>query len=413
MAGSVSDIDIKKFTIGSLDLKAGKEAQMVGFNIYETILNPLGPYGEVRVLDATNAIGKYNINGKEDIDIQFTTPGVQGETVSFKFKLFQNKNVSDSSIDNKGSMHSKQYDFRFVSPEYLNAQGNKVCKSYNEQTSNMAKDIAQNFLKTKDSIDVKEQTQKERLVFNEEHPLSALRKLSNSYIGTKSQSNIFFLYKTRDNGKTKYVFDSPDNMFSSSPVVTLKQTATLSTGGVSETEKQNSIMWVKVGDGFNAGSRSLSKPKEVSYNLATGTINRPSEQKFTPKLADGKPTYSSPPPEANGVPVRTTYQSFNEKQKVDTAAARSNKQDYISHLAQNYADLEVPGNPKIKIGSIVQLELPKKADGGNASGETQFNGKALVVAIRHKVKPLGQTPRYTMILRVVKGSYKEGGGGNG
>jgi hypothetical protein len=76
---------------------------------------------------------------------------------------------------------------------------------------------------------------------------------------------------------------------------------------------------------------------------------------------------------------------------------------------QNAGELEVPGNPKIKLGSIVNLVVPKKAETGNAAGETQFNGKALVVAIKHKIKTLGETPRYTMILRVVKASYKDGG----
>ena len=49
------------------------------------------------------------------------------------------------------------------------------------------------------------------------------------------------------------------------------------------------------------------------------------------------------------------------------------------------------------------------ANTDNEKGEPQINGKALVVAIRHKIKPFGQQPRYTMVLRVVKGSYKEGG----
>jgi hypothetical protein len=413
MAGSVGDIDIKKFKIGSLDLKDAKQATLIGFNVYETILNPLGPYGEVRILDATDAVGKANINGKEDVEIEFTTPGVSGETVGFKFKMFQNKNVSDSSIEAKGSMHSKQYEFRFVSPEYLNAQGNKVAKSYNENSSNIAKDIVQNYLKSKDNVDVKESTKQERVVFNEEHPLDALRKLSNLYVGTKSESGIFFLFKTREGSSTKYVFDSPDNMFGSSPVVKLQQSTTLSTeGSGDQSGKQNSITWVKVGDGFNSGSRSLSKPQEVTYNMATGTVNRPKTNDSKPKLADS-PIYDSPPKDINGVPARTMYQSFNEKQQVDTGDSRAKKLNYLSHLVQNYADLEVPGNPKIKIGSIIELDLPKKADAGNSSGETQFNGKALVVSIRHKIKPVGQTPRYTMILRVVKGSYKSGGGGNG
>jgi hypothetical protein len=413
MAGSVGDIDIKKFTVGSLDLKDTKQATLIGFNIYETILNPLGPYGEVRILDAADAIGKAKINGKEDIEIQFTTSGVPGETVGFKFKMFQSKNVNDSSIEAKGSMHSKQYEYRFVSPEYLNAQGYKVKKSYNDNSSNIAKDIIQNYLKTKDSIDVKESTKKERVAFSEDHPLEALRQLSNLYVGTKSDSSIFFIFKTRDGGNTKYVFDSPDNMFSAGPVVKLKQSTTLSTGDSAgdQSGKQNSITWIKVGDGFNSGSRALSKPQESTYNMATGTVNRPKSNPPKPKLAD-QPVYDTPP-DVDGVPARTMYQSFNEKQQVDTGDARTKKLNYLSHLVQNYADLEVPGNPKIKIGSIVELDLPKKADSENSSGETQFNGKALVVSIRHKIKPIGQSPRYTMILRVVKGSYKSGGGGNG
>jgi hypothetical protein len=85
----------------------------------------------------------------------------------------------------------------------------------------------------------------------------------------------------------------------------------------------------------------------------------------------------------------------------------------MSHLTQNHATLEVIGNSAIKLGSIVKLEIPKKADSGGAAGETQFNAEALVVSIRHKIKPAGQSPRYTMLLGVVKGGFKEGGDGNG
>ena len=63
---------------------------------------------------------------------------------------------------------------------------------------------------------------------------------------------------------------------------------------------------------------------------------------------------------------------------------------------------------------MIEVNIPGKADPSVSSmGEKQMNGKGLVVSIRHKVKPLGQSPRYTMILRVIKASFKEGGGGNG
>ena len=63
---------------------------------------------------------------------------------------------------------------------------------------------------------------------------------------------------------------------------------------------------------------------------------------------------------------------------------------------------------------MIEINIPGKNDPSISSlGEKQMNGKGLVVSIRHKVKPLGQSPRYTMILRIVKASYKEQGGGNG
>ena len=103
----------------------------------------------------------------------------------------------------------------------------------------------------------------------------------------------------------------------------------------------------------------------------------------------------------------------NKNTKTYVADAKTKRQAYFSHLTQNAAELEVAGNSSIKLGSVIELNIPGKTDSGNSLGEKQMNGKALVVAIRHKIKPFGETPRYTMVLRVVKASYKEGGGGNG
>ena len=82
---------------------------------------------------------------------------------------------------------------------------------------------------------------------------------------------------------------------------------------------------------------------------------------------------------------------------------------FLSQLAQNHGTIEIIGNPQIKLGSMVNLDIPNKSE-GTTSGEKQFNGKALVVSIIHKIKPDGQNPRYVMELGVVKGSYKEGSG---
>jgi len=61
---------------------------------------------------------------------------------------------------------------------------------------------------------------------------------------------------------------------------------------------------------------------------------------------------------------------------------------------------------------MINLEIFKKSNSENSSGESQFNGKALVVSIKHVIRQLGDNPRYLMELGVVKGSYKEGGDNN-
>ena len=64
------DIKISSLKIGDLDLTNSQEATYVGFNIYEDILNPYGPMAEIRVLDYQDALGKNNIQGAYDKDVE-------------------------------------------------------------------------------------------------------------------------------------------------------------------------------------------------------------------------------------------------------------------------------------------------------------------------------------------------------
>ena len=109
-------------------------------------------------------------------------------------------------------------------------------------------------------------------------------------------------------------------------------------------------------------------------------------------------------------PSFTINSPSNEQSDTGLGKARVSRSAFLSHLAQNSAEFECVGNPKITVGSCIDLDIPNKSTDGSGANEKQFNGKALVVSIRHKVKPLGQTPRYTCIVRVVKAAYDEGGG---
>ena len=162
----------------------------------------------------------------------------------------------------------------------------------------------------------------------------------------------------------------------------------------------------------------MTKTSKTSYNVVTGvqqTDPADKEPKF--KYADSSPTFQqvnhASPNQNTQIPSRTVIDPANDKERTGIAEAKSKRSAFMAHLSQNYGKIHIIGNPKIKLGSMVELEIFKKSNSGNDAGESQFNGKALVVSIKHTISPAGQSPRYTMELGVVKASYKEGGGNNG
>jgi hypothetical protein len=414
---AVGDIKISSLKLGNIDLTNPRQASQLGFNIYEDILNPYGPLFDVAVVDYADALGASKLNGdyKQDIDVRFSLAD-GGETIGFKFKFYQNKNLNDQIKGNEGqgALKHKEFEIRGAPPEYLNAQGNFVQKSYNDLTCNMVKDIVKNNFKSDKSFEIGETTKgKRRLVFSNEHPLKSITKLSGQHVASQSESSLYVLFQQSQNGTQKYIFTTFEKLFQQSPVVTLTQTTNLNFSTATENDKQNAILWINVSDSFFTPSRAMSKSSAQCVNLTTHCVTSAKPEQTNFKVADGltsiRGVYTGQTSNHNEYPVPSVIDKANDKEPHLTADAKKKRAEFLSHLMQNAGELEVPGNPKIKLGSIVNLVVPKKAETGNAAGETQFNGKALVVAIKHKIKTLGETPRYTMILRVVKASYKDGG----
>jgi len=409
---NAGDINITTLTIGSLNLLDPSVGTLVGFNIYESILQPLGPHAEIRFLDYNDSIVKSNINGKEDVTISFSN--INTDTVTYKFKLLK-KNYNDKTDKNQASGLYKEIDFHLVTAEFLNSQGNRINYSNETQTSSMVNDMLTKFLKTDKQVDIQEQTKgNRRLVFKNEHFIDVYRKLNNEHVSSDHKSSCYATF-VQGGAQQKYVFATFEKLFEGSTVATLKQQNTLATKSASEDEKQNSIMWFKAPETFNTLPRSFSVAQKRGYDPTTGKgfNQKPQpEPKFV--TADSSKIYDKPPNDANFVPVHTILDSSNNKEQTYVDDARKYRTMFLSHLAQNYADMEVPGNSNIKLGTMIQMDIPNKnVNNKGQDQEKQMDGKALVVNIRHKIRPNGTSPRHTMILRVVKGSWKEGGGGNG
>lgn len=417
---AAGDIKVSSIKVGNMDLVKSGEASIVGFNIYEDILNPYGPVAELRVIDPTDALSKNKINGSFDQEVEIRFSGddnilSSGGGGNFKFKMFQNKNLNDQSRNNVGSGHNKQYDIRCVSPEFLNAQGNHIEKSFNGKTSEVVEHVLKEGFKSKRKMDIGTTKGNRRIVISKMHPLDALKKMNTEHVSEKYQSSTFALFQQGDEqGEHKYVFKTFEELFESQPTVKLKQSTNLNFDAKDQNVRQNSIMWFRPSKNFDSGPRALDKTEEYTVDLTSHKVvatNSQKQNKF--KFADSQGVYDQSPSYAKSLPVRYIHDKANNKDKHTTSEAKTKRAAFLAHLAQNSAELETYYNPNIKLGSMIELDIPKKANSDTQEGEGQFNGKCLVVAIRTKYRISAEPPHCTMVLRVVKASFKRGGGGQG
>jgi hypothetical protein len=412
---AIGDIKFSELKIGGVDLNDPNQAYPDEINIYEDILNSYGPALEIRAIDPTDALGKNSINGSYDQDINIAFSDDMGKTVRFKFKQLENSNLTDEAQFKQGSLHAKSYTIKGVSQELLNAQGNYVQKSWEDKTTNIARDILKDNYKTDKQIEIDDDSkEKRRWIASNEHPLKQLQKLNEEHVASQSQSSAYAIFPRQEKGNSKYKITTYEKLFQQSPVATIKQSTVLDTSASTEEDKRNSIMWMNVGESFFSGSRHLTKSSEQTINLTTHKIVQ-TDPKQTKFVLPGKEVYQGQTSNHNVVPQRKIYSKLNEpkEQRITPADAKTKRAEFLSHLAQNSAELEIPGNPDITLGSMITLQIPKKVDAGLGGGnEMQFNDKVLVVGVRHRIKPAGKTPRYTQVLKVVKASFSQGGGGS-
>lgn len=417
---AIGDIKLNSIKIGQMDLVKGGKVSLLGFNVYEDILNPYGPVAEIRVLDPTDQLGKTKLNGSYDQEVEIDFSG--DDTVAnlsgghkLKMKMFHNKDLNDQSLNNVGSGHHKQYDIRCVSPEFLNAQGNYVEKSFNQETSEAVKHIVEKGFKSKKKFNAGK-TKKRRLIIPKSHPIDAYKQISTEHVSDKYESSCFVLFQKSGSSGSEYEyhFKTFEELFEGSAEVKLKQTTNLNFEMNNMKDRQNSIMWFKPSKSFDTGPRALDKSAEYTFDYTTHkvvAVKQPkSNNKF--KFADRSPVYENAPSYVDkGVPTHYIHDKANNKDKHETASAMTKRAAFLSHLAQNSAEFETYYNPKIKLGEMIELDIPAKANSDWESGEKQMNGKFLVVAIRTKYRVAAEPPHCTMVVRVVKASFKEGGGG--
>jgi hypothetical protein len=402
----IGDVIFQTVKVGDLDL-IKSEASFYGIDIYEDINDPFGsPLIELNVIDPIDALNKYKITGSydaNDIEIKFKYEPT-GELIAFTGKMYATSNLSDRMSDiDSSSGHSKEYQIRGVQPEYFRSKGKPVEKSFSGPNTKHVEDIFKTVSdKTIETLSPAEPRDK---TFARVHPIDAVQSLVKEHSSPTYKSSAYAVFQQWKNGEPKIIQTTYEQLLEQEPVVTLKERTDLNSSGITEEDQQNGVMYAKYDPSWSE-PRALSKTVKKSFNHSTHQVVDQNNQDDTKTL---KPAYKKPASYVDNVDYYAAEDTFNNSKPHTASDAKRRRAQFLAHLTQGGAIIEVPGNPKITLGSMINIEVPKKTDDLESGGEGQFNKKALVVAIRHKIKPAGQSPRYTMVLELVKGGMEQGG----
>jgi len=314
-------------------------------------------------------------------------------------------------------MKHKTYTMKMVSPELNKNRNIHITNDFGGQVPTHT--MVQKAMKeiSDKTIDTPDQTKPQKQYAHYETVFHFLEKIREHHVSQQYKSSAYVLYPTYDSGTEKYIFCTFEYLMSQESKFTFKQDNTVGSRTTTDSDQMTNLIWCEIPSTFNSATLAGSASNKNNYNLQTGvqqgkdnqqsnmtTLGNKSQWDNQTNTADSVPKLKKPPTGTTG--KVGVVDPGNERQKTGIADAVADRKRFLAYLSQNTIKFEIHGNPAIKIGDIVTLNLPKKADAGQDDGEKQINDKVLIVKIRHRILPEGNKPRYTMIIEAVKGAYK-------
>ena len=414
---SPGDIDLDTLSInssrGNIDLASDKKLVVLGMNVYESAIDH-HTYADVTVFDSNDVLGKNKFAGDETVDISFK--GAGQNTATFKFAMLQN-----AEMKHTGAMKGKTYQLRMCSPELLKSQNKVINKSYHDQTSNIVKDVVENYWESEKKVEIGQETKaKQRILGNSMHPHKFIDHLKDRHVSQnyEEDGSAFSLFETRNSSGDQVIkFTTFKKMMDDDAGIEFSQDGTAGSK-TSEGPDEKNILNLHIPSSFLTPYRWNAPTAKSSYNLASGKQQKEDKEFKDPKM----PTSESPisgqekqkinKPSKEQKPIRHVVISpENDKDQTYISQTKSYKSAVVARLGNDVCWMEVYGNPDVRVGTTIKLKIPNKSsDNAGGQEETQITAKVLVIRVKHSMKPAGQSPRYTTIVEFIKAGFDQGVG---
>lgn len=367
--------------------------------------------GHIFVTDSNDMSSTMDIHGAEFIHIILDKPSLD-EPIDQFFRVYK---TSNKIVKNKNStafvMHFITED-QFVSSQY------KISRAFSgpgdaSVMSILRNDLNVNALKIKLS-NFEPAYGETNVVVPFMKPFQAIQYLCSRT--TNKNGSFYFFYENRDG----YNFKSLENILGGQVYKTYSLTPKLldvprpevSSESLNEiiiNQNYDSLTTLTTG-GFAGRMRNLNV---VRRTYTENDLNITNRQNY-PALGRGFPVNNLT--NRKGDSLLTTFQAY-EKYAVSTTANLdlddfpNNSEQFIFRsmehsLLHNFrATITIPGDPFIKVGDIISINLPKFAQSitGDQKLDEFYSGKMLVVGLRHTVTPAAHTTYLEVVKDAVAG----------
>ena len=363
---------------------------MLSLDIYEDIFSA-SMKGSIEISDGQDILSVFKIHGNEYIEIELEKPTLD---IAYKqsFRIYR---VSDRSFIN-GSHHYKMY---FCSEEFILSSQMMVSKSYKGMTTgNIISDIMSNILKANpkklrggvfERID-----NPVDIIIPRMHPIEAIYWLLTRSFGVNN--SLHFFYENRDGFNLR----SFENLLKSSSYTTYYQSIKTDAEPLNNYNRFTNLIVVEDFDLLKASRFGTFSSHLVNLDIVSKKFVSYAHSAFQEKasgLLNDELAMNNAINRVGG----NMYSSFGGMAKymitndADTSRNPTSPEQWLMRKASKYGQLQtykmmgtIPGDPLVKAGMLVNVELPlmNPQEKQNVIMNDNRSGRYLVSAVHHSYK---------------------------
>lgn len=363
------------------------------FNIYEDLFSIVK--GNIFIQDIFNLVDKIPIVGGERIRYSFKVPTssnkFQGEFVVYKIGRKIYPETDDRYVG---------YTLELCTVDRYRDINLDFSQSFVGTYTNIVRTILTNNLKSNKTLDLDESVGVQRFISPYWSPLTCCSKIATRSMGSNNDPILF--YENLDG----YKFKTVTNLFSQTPYCkfVIEPARTESSMIPSKAFRRiTKFEYHQSHEKMHNMIEGVYGSKVYTYNSVfniletnTKTYKELVNSNVIPKIDDFPVSVTSDKTEINKI----SYQLY----KSDDSHLNTLPRKIVLGLLDTYLlKIEVPGDNELRVGSIVELDIPSKSVGGVVEPEKYSSGKWIITSLRHFIN----RDSYSCILELAKDSLNK------